>query len=250
MKLQNSSKWLEMSGRYLLNVVIGYELVSYLLHYSSALCVTFKELFNCKGSSKIGDSEINPLLFYSPHIRFSIKADWYRRNTIARKRVSHKRVPTTGINGEKGFASSLNEWISFQTDGARPISFALMPKWCFYGISAGFLFSLSICAGAESRPWPPVPWMGQAVTNDRQTGRMPYLTTQMNLSQQIRHTSLCMFARFHTSGMAPFFFWLFLSDTDFLLGFLSQYASASVYLHFRAFQLVRIRWSFSFWAQR
>lgn len=55
-----------MSGRYLLNVVIGYELVSYLLHYSSARCVTFKELFSCKGSSKIGDSEINPLLFY-PH---------------------------------------------------------------------------------------------------------------------------------------------------------------------------------------
>lgn len=55
-----------MSGRYLLNVVIGYELVSYLLHYSAAHCVTFKELFTCKGSSKIGDSEINLLLFY-PH---------------------------------------------------------------------------------------------------------------------------------------------------------------------------------------
>jgi len=28
-----------------------------------------------------------------------------------------------------------------------------------------------------------------------------------------------MFARFHASGMAPFFFWLFLFDTDFLLDF-------------------------------
>ncbi len=64
-----------MSGRYLLNVVIGYDLVSYLLHYSSACCVTFKELFICKDSSKIGDSEINPLLFYSRHMRFSVKAD-------------------------------------------------------------------------------------------------------------------------------------------------------------------------------
>lgn len=64
-----------MSGCFLLNVVMGYDLVSYPLHYSSERCVTFKELFTCKGSSKIGDSEINPLLFYSPHIRFSVKAD-------------------------------------------------------------------------------------------------------------------------------------------------------------------------------
>ena len=64
-----------MSGRCQLNVVMGYDLVSYLLHYSSARCVTFKELFTCKGSSKNGDSEIIPLLFYSPHIRFSVKAD-------------------------------------------------------------------------------------------------------------------------------------------------------------------------------
>jgi len=92
--------------------------------------------------------------------------------------------------------------------------------------------------------------MEQAVTNGGQTGRMPYLPTQMNLGQQIRHTSLCMFARFHASGMVSFFFWLFLPFTDFSWVFFSQYASASVYLHFRAFQLVRIRWSFSFWAQR
>jgi len=62
-----------MSGRYLLNVVIGYDLVSYLLHYSSVRYVTFKELFTCKGSSKIGDSEINHLLFYFPHTALSFK---------------------------------------------------------------------------------------------------------------------------------------------------------------------------------
>lgn len=84
-----------MSGHYLLNVVIGYDLVSYPLHYSSVRCVTFKELFTCKDSSKIGDSEINPMLFYSPHIRFFRKSGLIRRNTIARKRVSCKRVPTT-----------------------------------------------------------------------------------------------------------------------------------------------------------
>lgn len=52
-----------MSGCYQLKVVIGYELGSYLLHYSSARCVTFKELSVCKGSSKIGEIEINSLFF-------------------------------------------------------------------------------------------------------------------------------------------------------------------------------------------
>jgi len=98
-----------MSGRYLLNAVIGYDLVSYLLHYSSVRCVTFKELFTYKGSSKIGDSEINPFAFLFPTHKIFRKSGLMRLNTIARKRVSHKRVPTTGINGEKGFASSLNE---------------------------------------------------------------------------------------------------------------------------------------------
>ena len=36
-------------------IVIGYDLVSYLLHYSSARCVTFKELFVCKSNNKTGD---------------------------------------------------------------------------------------------------------------------------------------------------------------------------------------------------
>lgn len=47
-------------------IVIGYELVSYLLHYSSARCVTFKELFICKSNNYLGDFEIN-LLFFIPH---------------------------------------------------------------------------------------------------------------------------------------------------------------------------------------
>ena len=37
-----------MSCSYQLIVVIGYELVSYLLFYSSARCVTFKELSYAK----------------------------------------------------------------------------------------------------------------------------------------------------------------------------------------------------------
>ena len=39
------SKWLKMNCNYRLIVLIGYKLVSYLLLYSSACYVTFKELF-------------------------------------------------------------------------------------------------------------------------------------------------------------------------------------------------------------
>ena len=52
-----------MSCSYQLIVVIGYELVSYLLFYSSAHCVTFKELFVCKSNNKTGDLEMNLLIF-------------------------------------------------------------------------------------------------------------------------------------------------------------------------------------------
>ena len=46
-------------------IVIGYDLVSYLLHYSSARCVTFKELFVCKSNNKTGDCDMNlPDFFY------------------------------------------------------------------------------------------------------------------------------------------------------------------------------------------
>ena len=43
----------------ILTIVIGYDLVSYLLHHPSAHCVTFKELFVCKSNNKTGDFEMN-----------------------------------------------------------------------------------------------------------------------------------------------------------------------------------------------
>ncbi len=55
-------------------IVIGYELVSYPLHYSSARCVTFKELFVCKSNNKTGDFEMNLPDFFLPYISFSVKA--------------------------------------------------------------------------------------------------------------------------------------------------------------------------------
>ena len=49
----------------MLMIVIGYDLVSYLLHYSSARCVTLKELFICKSNNKTGDFDMNlPDFFY------------------------------------------------------------------------------------------------------------------------------------------------------------------------------------------
>ena len=43
-----------MSMHYPLIMVIGYDLVSYLLHHPSARCVTFKELFKRNDKTKIG----------------------------------------------------------------------------------------------------------------------------------------------------------------------------------------------------
>ncbi len=65
-----------MNGDYLFIVVIGYELASYLLFYSSAHCVTVKELFICKNSIFIGDTKINPLfLFFLPPDNFTVNRE-------------------------------------------------------------------------------------------------------------------------------------------------------------------------------
>ncbi|RGZ76547.1 hypothetical protein DW973_15600 [Parabacteroides merdae] len=48
-------------------IVIGYDLVSYLLHYPSACCVTFKELFACKNSCFIRNFERNSRIILFPY---------------------------------------------------------------------------------------------------------------------------------------------------------------------------------------
>ena len=87
-------------------IVIGYELVSYLLHYSSVRCVTFKELFVCKSNNKTGDLEMN-LLIFSSHTSFFRKSDFIRQHTIAQKDFE-RTCADCRISGEKGFASRLN----------------------------------------------------------------------------------------------------------------------------------------------
>lgn len=81
-----------MSCSYQLIVIIGYELVSSLLFYSSARCVTFKELFVCKSNNKTGDLEMN-LLIFSSHTSFSVKAI-LSVSTPSPKKILNERVPT------------------------------------------------------------------------------------------------------------------------------------------------------------
>ena len=96
-----------MSVGYSLMIVIGYDLVSYLLYYSSARCVTFKELFVCKSNNKTGDLEMN-LLIFSISYKFFRKSGFIRRYTIAQKDFE-RTCADYCISGEKGFASRLND---------------------------------------------------------------------------------------------------------------------------------------------
>ena len=75
-------------------IVIGYDLVSYLLHYSSARCVTFKELFVCKSNNKTGDFDMNLPDFFLSHTSFSVKAALFV-GTPSPKRILVERMPTT-----------------------------------------------------------------------------------------------------------------------------------------------------------
>lgn len=129
-------KWLVMSGDYQLIVVIGYELASYLLFYSSARCVTVKELFICKNSIFIGDTKINPLfLFFLPPDNFTVKAVWSVgtpspcRSSTTVFRLPHKRRKGLHVTPKP----CLDWW-------HKSISFVLMPRDAFTGISVCFLF--------------------------------------------------------------------------------------------------------------
>ena len=106
-----------MSCSYQLIVVIGYELVSYLLFYSSAHCVTFKELFVCKSSTLMAYIEIKIQLL-SSKTSFSVKENLGAGTSSS---INNRRPCSYYcISIEKDFASRLNH---VQTDDARPLSF-------------------------------------------------------------------------------------------------------------------------------
>lgn len=92
-----------MSCSYQLIVVIGYELVSYLLFYSSARCVTFKEPFVCKSSTLMAYIEIK-LQLLSSMTSFSVKENLGAgTSSINRRPCSYYCISI-----EKDFASRLN----------------------------------------------------------------------------------------------------------------------------------------------
>ena len=80
-----------------------------------------------------------PNFFFS--YKFFRKSGFVRRHTIAQKDFE-RTYSAYRISREKGFASRLRRVESFQTDDAKPISFVLMSKRCFYGIFGRFSFFL------------------------------------------------------------------------------------------------------------
>ena len=150
-------------------IVIGYDLVSYLLHYPSARCVTFKELFVCKSSYLIRDFDINSQIFIPSFIRFFRKSGIIRRHTIAQNEFG-TNVCQLPHSRRKGHCLTpkrcLDRW-------SNAPFFCAYAKRCFYGISDDFFFSLSLLPEAESecRVCPPAPWMKQVATHSGQSGK-------------------------------------------------------------------------------
>lgn len=83
--------------------------------------------------------------------------------------------------------------------------------------------------------------MEQALTNGGQTGKnaVPVVPNKFESADTADFFAIGL-PGFTLPAWSPFFFRRFLSVSDFSWDF-SQYASTAVYLHFRAFQLVRIR---------
>ena len=124
-------------------IVIGYELVSYPLHYSSARCVTFKELFVCKSNNKTGDFEMNLPDFFLPYISFSVKAVLSvgtpspKRFWTSVCRLSHKL--------RKGLCLTPKRLFRLMKQG--PFLLCLCQRGAFTGFWR-FFFSLFPCAGS------------------------------------------------------------------------------------------------------
>lgn len=191
-----------MSGDYQLIVVIGYELASYLLFYSSARCVTLKELFICKNSIFVGDTKINPLfLFFLPPDNFTVEAVWSVetpspcRSSTTVFRLSHKQRKGLHVTSKP----CLDWWHEIHF-------FCAHAKRCFYGDFSVLPFLAVPFSENGNRVWPPAQQVGQAVTHGRQTGKNAHIFPPEGI-QPLRnvHTSLVWFAipRFQTS---PFFF--------------------------------------------
>ena len=183
-------------------IVIGYDLVSYLLHYSSARCVTFKELFVCKSNNKTGDFDMNLPDFFSISYKFFRKSGFIRRHTIAQKNFGWTYADCR-ISGEKGFASRLNnslDWwgkAHFFYAYAKEVLLRLF-RWFFF-----FAVPLSRKRKAVyDRTFHK--WNKPSLTADK-PGRMILSIRPNTFGQTDKNILPCRwFARFHATGYVLF----------------------------------------------
>lgn len=233
-------KWLVMSGDYQLIVVIGYELASYLLFYSSARCVTVKELFICKNSIFIGDTKINPLfLFFLPQDNFTVKAVWSVgtpspcRSSTTVFRLPHKR--------RKGLHVTPKPCLDWWHEAHF---FCAHAKRCFYGdfsvlsfLAVPFFWNREPCMTARPR--------GGPSRHPRKANReeCPYLPAWKYSAAQERTYIPCAVCHSTFSDKS-----LFLLIR--ILGGFSQICLNLCLPPFLRLPVSRISLSFSFWAQR
>ena len=182
-------------------IVIGYDLVSYLLHYSSARCVTFKELFVCKSNNKTGDFDMNLPDFFSISYKFFRKSGFIRAHHRTKGfwtnvcRLSHKR--------RKGLCLTPKQQFRLMRQG--PFLLCLCQRGAFTAFQMIFLFRCSFEPEAESRVWPLVHKWSKPSPTAGKPGRM-ILSTRPDTSGRTDKTILpCRwFARFHATDYVLF----------------------------------------------
>ena len=212
-------------------IVIGYDLVSYLLHYPSARCVTFKELFICKSSYLIRDFDINSQIFFPSFIRFFRKSGIIRRHTIAQNEFGTNvcRLPHSR---RKGHCLTPKRCLDWWCDAPFFCAYA---KRCFYGFSNDFSFFAVSFAGSGK-------WM-QSVS------ACPMNETGGHTQRANREEWLLWFALF-TLPVMSFSFWWFFFLRIFPWSFFPPNLPLFSFTSILRLSVSRISQSFSFWAQR
>ena len=183
-------------------IVIGYDLVSYLLHYSSARCVTFKELFVCKSNNKTGDFDMNLPDFFSISYKFFRKSGFIRRYTIAQKDFE-RTCADYCISGEKGFASRLNNSLDWWDKA--PFFCAYAKEVLLRGFD-DFSFFVVLLSRKRKAVYDRTfhKWNKPSLTADK-PGRMILSIRPNTFGQTDKNILPCRwFARFHATGYVLF----------------------------------------------
>lgn len=94
-----------------------------------------------------------------------------------------------------------------------PFLLRLCQRGAFTVFQTVFFFAVSFVPEAESRKWPLAPWMAQAITHGRQTGKNRHPSAETGFNKRMPILPLGWFARFHASGCvflhygSSFFVW-------------------------------------------